>query len=52
VKFREKKRIIILNDRLFYFLSTAIVIVITLKLYDQKNEIFTDKTFSNSITCR
>ena len=44
VKFREKKRIIILDDRLLYFLSTAIVIliviVITIKLYDQKNEIY------------
>jgi hypothetical protein len=39
----ELKRIIILNDRLVYFLSTAIaifiVIVITIKHYDQKNEI-------------
>jgi len=44
VKFRERKRIIILNDRLFYFLSTAIVIliviVITITLYDQNNEIY------------
>jgi hypothetical protein len=43
VKFR-KKRIIILNDRLFYFLSTAIVIliviVIAIKHYDQKNDIY------------
>jgi hypothetical protein len=40
----NRERIIILDDRLLYFLSTAIVIliviVITIKLYDQKNEIY------------
>jgi hypothetical protein len=45
----EKKRTIILNDRLFYFLSTAIVIliviVITIKLYHQKNEIYWQNVF-------
>ena len=45
-----KKRIIILNDRLFYFLSTAIVIliviVIAIKHYDQKNEIYWQNVFN------
>jgi hypothetical protein len=39
-----------LNDRLFYFFSTAIgfliVIVITIKLYDQKNEIYWQNVFN------
>ena len=45
-----KKIIIILNDRVFYFLSTAIVILIVIVIrinhYDQKMK-FPDKTFSN-----
>jgi hypothetical protein len=40
----------ILNDRLFYFLSTAIVIliviVIAIKHYDQKNEIYWQNVFN------
>jgi hypothetical protein len=42
--------IIILNDRLVYFFSTAIVIliviVITIKHYDQKNEIYWQTVFN------
>jgi hypothetical protein len=50
VKFRRKK--LLLNDRLFYFLSTVIVIliviVITIKLYDQIaiNSLITQSTQS------
>ena len=42
----KKKRIIILNDQRFYFLSTAIVIVIELIIMIRRMR-FPDKMFSN-----